>query len=98
MADPSGDDPIRRAATVTGRVQGVSFRYATRREAERLGVTGWVRNTAGGSVELEVQGRASAVGALLRWAETGPVGARVDRVAVTPRPVDEGEVDFRVLR
>ena len=58
----------------------------------RLGVTGWVRNTAGGSVELEVQGDASAVDALLRWAETGPVGARVARVAVVPRPVEEGEV------
>jgi len=42
-------------------VQGVSFRYSTLREAARLGVTGWVRNTAAGSVELEVQGNASAV-------------------------------------
>jgi acylphosphatase len=98
VANPPADDEIRRAATVTGRVQGVSFRYATLREAARLGVSGWVRNTAGGSVELEVQGRAPAVDALLRWAETGPVGARVDRVAVTPRPLDERDVEFRVLR
>ena len=83
---------------MTGRVQGVSFRYATLREAAQLGVTGWVRNTAGGSVELEVQGPTAAVDALLRWAETGPVGARVDRVAVVPRPLEEGEVEFRVLR
>jgi acylphosphatase len=98
VANPSVGDPIRRAATVTGRVQGISFRYATRREATRLGVTGWVRNTAAGSVELEVQGNVAAVEALLRWAETGPVGARVDRVAVVPRPLDEQEADFRVLR
>lgn len=98
MANPSGDDPVRRAASVIGRVQGVSFRYATVREATRLGVTGWVRNTAAGAVELEVQGLASAVEALLRWAETGPVGARVDRVIVTPRSLDEGEVDFHVVR
>jgi acylphosphatase len=98
VANPAGDDPVRRAATVTGRVQGVSFRYATLREAMQIGVTGWVRNTVGGSVELEVQGHASAVEALLRWAETGPVGARVDRVAVVPRPLDEREVEFRVLR
>jgi len=83
---------------VTGRVQGVSFRYSAVHEAARLGVTGWVRNTADGSVELEVQGNASSVEALLRWAETGPVGARVDRMVVAARPLDEGEVDFRVLR
>ena len=98
MGNPSGGDPIRRAATVTGRVQGVSFRYATVRQATRLGVTGWVRNTAVGSVELEAQGEPTAVEALLRWAETGPLGARVDRLAVTPRPLAEDEVDFLFLR
>jgi acylphosphatase len=79
-------------------VQGVSYRYSAVHEAARLGVTGWVRNTAAGSVELEVQGEPSAVDALLRWAETGPVGARVDRMVVASRPLDEGEVDFRVRR
>ncbi len=88
--------PIRKAATVTGRVQGVSFRYHTVREADRLGVTGWVCNRADGSVELEAQGSTEAVGALLRWAQTGPVGARVDRMVTAPRPLTEGEVDFVV--
>lgn len=89
-------DPIRRAARVTGRVQGVSFRYDTVREAERLGVTGWVRNGVDGSVQLEVQGDAASVDALLRWAESGPVGARVDQMAVTPRPLEDRETDFSV--
>ncbi len=88
--------PVRRAARVTGRVQGVSFRYHTVHEAERLGLAGWVRNRADGSVELEAQGSSAAVEALMAWAETGPVGARVDRIAITPRPTEKEETGFRV--
>ncbi|MDP9385186.1 MAG: acylphosphatase, partial [Actinomycetota bacterium] len=53
--------------TVRGRVQGVGFRDATRREAERLGVAGWVRNAAGGSVELHAEGPAAAVDVIVAW-------------------------------
>ena len=88
MANPTAGDPIRRAATVTGRVQGVSFRYATLREATRLGVTGWVRNTAAGSVELEVQGdarRRRRVAAMGRDGPRGRPGRPRGRGAATPR-------------
>ena len=51
-------------ASVTGRVQGVCFRYATREEALRLGLGGWVRNRADGSVELKNEGEATTVNAL----------------------------------
>jgi acylphosphatase len=51
-------------------------------EAERLQVTGWVRNTADGAVEAVVQGSAPAVDALIRWAHSGPPLARVDRVEI----------------
>ena len=68
--------------TVTGRVQGVSFRYYTVEQAERLGVTGWVRNERDGSVALHAEGADEAVDALVEWCRTGPALARVRNVAV----------------
>ncbi len=67
-------------AIVGGLVQGVSFRAATRREALRLGLTGWVRNRPDGSVELVAQGERPALEALLAWLQHGPPAARVDGV------------------
>ncbi|MEW6416056.1 MAG: acylphosphatase [Pseudomonadota bacterium] len=68
---------------IHGRVQGVWFRESMRQEAARLGVTGWVRNTADGKVEAVVQGPAEAVDALIAWAHKGPPMARVERVEVS---------------
>ncbi|WP_299054343.1 acylphosphatase [uncultured Nocardioides sp.] len=68
---------------VTGRVQGVSFRWATEQEARRLGVTGWVRNEPDGSVAAYAEGPADAVDALVAWAHDGPPSARVASVDVT---------------
>jgi len=65
---------------IHGRVQGVWFRESMRSEAERLGVTGWVRNAPDGSVEAVVQGPDTAVDALIAWARMGPPHARVDRI------------------
>lgn len=67
-----------------GRVQGVWFRDSMRREAEALGVSGWVRNRSDGAVEAMVQGEAGAVDALVRWAHRGPQLAEVERVEVEP--------------
>jgi acylphosphatase len=66
-----------RRIRVKGRVQGVGFRYALRDEAERLGVTGWVRNCADGSVEALLQGQTPAVELLVAWARRGPPAAHV---------------------
>lgn len=63
---------------IRGRVQGVGFRDALRTKAERLGLTGWVRNRTNGEVEALVQGSAAGVAALLDWARRGPPSARVD--------------------
>jgi acylphosphatase len=79
---------VRVRAVVAGRVQGVWFRESCRREAERLGVTGWVRNRADGSVEIEAQGRRAAVDALVTWAHEGPRLAVVESVAVEALAVE----------
>lgn len=78
---------------ITGRVQGVGFRYAMQSEAARQGLSGWVRNRRDGSVEALVQGEAGAVEALVDWARRGPAGARVDALrseAAEGEPVPAG--------
>ena len=67
--------------TVTGRVQGVSFRWYAVQEAAKLGVTGWVRNAPDGSVAGHFEGDADAVEAMVDWCREGPGPARVQRVA-----------------
>jgi acylphosphatase len=69
-------------ARVSGRVQGVSFRWYTEEQARRLGVTGWVRNEPDGSVLVHAEGDDEAVDALVAWCRTGPSLARVTDVAV----------------
>ncbi|MGB9093476.1 MAG: acylphosphatase [Gallionella sp.] len=69
---------------IHGRVQGVFFRDSMRREAQRLGITGWVRNRSDGSVEAAVQGEPSAVDAIVRWSHQGPPHARVERIEIRP--------------
>lgn len=71
---------------ISGRVQGVNYREALRFEAERLGVTGWVRNRTDGTVEAVVQGLADPIEAIIAWARRGPPAARVD--SVQSRPAD----------
>jgi acylphosphatase len=66
---------------VTGRVQGVGFRAATRREAARLGLNGHAVNCPDGSVEVLAEGPADAVQALADWLQHGPPFASVRQVA-----------------
>lgn len=87
---------IRRGATVHGRVQGVSFRWYTQQEANRLGLVGWIRNERDGTVRLEVQGPEHDVEALLAWVHSGPAQARVSRVDVVDLEVTDVDIDFAV--
>ena len=68
---------------IFGQVQGVGFRYHFSDQAQCLGITGWVRNRRGGSVEAMIEGTPEAVEALLAWARVGPPAARVERVEVS---------------
>ena len=79
---------------MTGRVQGVAYRASTVEQARVHGVTGWVRNLPDGSVELEAQGDAAQVDALLAWCAHGPPAARVTGVNVEDRDTVAGEHGF----
>ena len=75
--------------TITGRVQGVGYRYHLAYKARQFNITGWVRNRSDGSVETMVQGTAENVAALIVRAQRGPPNASV--VGVT---VNEGSGNY----
>jgi acylphosphatase len=77
-----------RRLVITGRVQGVWFRGSMAQEAQRLGVTGWVRNRADGSVEAMVAGTTEQVAMIMNWARRGPPHASVEQVTIE---LGEGE-------
>lgn len=65
---------------VYGHVQGVFFRYTTRKVARRLGLTGYVKNMSDGSVYIEAEGPENKIKKLLAFSKKGPEYARVERV------------------
>ncbi|HKF65290.1 MAG TPA: acylphosphatase, partial [Vicinamibacterales bacterium] len=73
---------VARRYIISGRVQGVGFRYFTEATAQREGVAGWVRNLPDRSVEVVAEGDADAVARFERAVRRGPPGARVDQVHV----------------
>jgi acylphosphatase len=70
-------------ARVTGLVQGVYFRDYTRKEAQRLGLSGWVRNRPDGTVEAVLEGEAETVAQMLAWLHRGSPQAEVREVRVS---------------
>jgi acylphosphatase len=86
-----------RHVVVHGRVQGVGFRFATQREARRLGLVGWVSNRADGAVEVHFEGAALLVAELEEWLTRGPVTARVERIEACDAPCEDAAV-FEVRR
>ena len=75
---------------ISGRVQGVGFRYSMSEEAERLGVTGWVRNRRDGTVEAVLSGADDVVAVMIDACRRGPPAARVEAV-------DAEEGDMKLL-
>ena len=84
---------IRQRVVVNGDVQGVGFRYWTKVEADRRGLSGFVRNDDDGSVTVECQGDDAPVASLLEWLKDGPQWARVsglDVERIDPRVAEPG--------
>jgi len=73
---------IRIHVYISGRVQGVGFRYSTLQEAKRLGLTGWVRNTFDNKVEAVFEGDENIIEEMLSWCNKGPSMAFVSSVEI----------------
>lgn len=69
---------------ISGRVQGVGFRWFVREEARRLGVSGWVTNIPSGEVEVKASGETTSLDRLRRALEVGPTGAEVAQLEDVP--------------
>jgi acylphosphatase len=75
-------DNARARVIISGRVQGVFFRVETQRAAERIGVSGWVRNLPDGNVEALFEGPRKRVDTAIQWAHQGPPASKVSDVQV----------------
>ncbi|KAH8910580.1 Acylphosphatase [Coniochaeta sp. PMI_546] len=79
-----------------GRVQGVGFRYFTRKRAVEYKLTGWVRNTDNNKVEGEAQGDPEAIKSFLKDVDKGPRHSHVVRLDHEDRDLVEGETEFQI--
>jgi acylphosphatase len=89
-------DRIRATLRIRGRVQGVFFRHAAKLEANRLGVTGWIRNCSDGEVKATAEGPRERVGEFVAWCKIGPPYANVDEVEVQESAATGEFTAFRV--
>jgi acylphosphatase len=80
---------------IFGKVQGVFFRHSAKKEAERLGIRGLVRNEPDGSVYLEVEGEEGALAQFVAWCKVGPRQAEVSKIETQEKPV-VGFRDFNI--
>jgi acylphosphatase len=90
------DDPASARIVVTGRVQGVGFRWSLAQVSEEHGVRGWVRNRPDGAVEALLQGPRSRVDEVIAWTRRGPPGALVTDAQVEMEPDAEPFPQFEI--
>jgi acylphosphatase len=94
-SSPSSTQRVR--VFISGRVQGVGFRYSTREAAIQRGVNGWVRNLSDGRVEAVLEGSQPDVESMIEWCHQGPPGAVVQEVNVSQES-PEGLQHFEISR
>jgi acylphosphatase len=82
---------------IKGKVQGVFYRASARTAAEKMGVTGWIKNTKAGDVEAKVTGNESQLEEFISWCKKGPPQAAVDTVEVSGAG-DEKFDGFHIVR
>ena len=81
---------------ISGRVQGVYFRYFTQKKAKQLGVNGFARNLPDGRVEIVADADHEPINQLIEWSHKGPVTARVDQVEFVDIEIDEVFTTFEI--
>lgn len=89
-------DEVAVRVRVSGLVQGVFFRASMRDVGAGMGLRGWVRNRADGTVEAHLQGRATAVQAMVDWCRQGPPYARVESLVRDDVPIDPALTTFSI--
>lgn len=82
---------------IYGRVQGVFFRRNAKIEADRLGIGGWVRNDADGSVEIMAGGEKASLDQFVKWCKKGPPFSRVEKVEVDFPKTEEDFEGFEII-
>ena len=90
------ENAVRKAITVSGRVQGVGFRFFTQQTAINLRITGWVKNQNDGSVTMEVQGTPQQIDSLITRLKQGNGYSKVVQMKIEDLPVDKGENKFGI--
>ena len=96
MKNQPSSEIIRARVFVSGRVQGVGFRYSTVNEAKKRGLSGWVRNLPDGRVEAVFEGSPESVDTMISWCNLGPRAAAVIDVGVIYEEV-EGIEGFETI-
>ncbi|HPG31688.1 MAG TPA: acylphosphatase [bacterium] len=83
-------------ATVSGKVQGVGFRYYIYNLALQLGIKGWVKNMPDGTLKAVLSGNIDKVYNIISYIKKGPPMSRVENVSVTDYPGDEDFINFSI--
>ncbi len=96
VAPVASGEAIRKSVTVTGRVQGVGFRYFVRQEAHALGISGWVMNLNDGSVTMEIQSTPEILDKLIARLKKGNGFSKIIQLKEYEVPVIEGENKFGI--
>ncbi|MBP7654203.1 acylphosphatase [Candidatus Dependentiae bacterium] len=82
--------------TVSGKVQGVGFRYFVYNLALQLGIKGWIKNMPDGTVKAVLSGNIDKVYNIITYIKKGPPLSRVDNVIITDYPEDEDFINFSI--
>lgn len=90
------ENAVRKSITVSGRVQGVGFRFFTQGEANKLRLTGWVKNLNNGNVTMEVQGAAADVEELISRLKKGSGFSKVTDIEIKDLAIDTEEKKFDI--
>ncbi len=92
----SSPERMRLTLSIYGKVQGVFFRVSTKEHAEKLGITGIVRNEPDGSVFIEAEGAPRKLEEFVKWCDEGPEGAIVESLIKREEEGQKGYTSFQI--